>query len=52
MNNVVLQAHLKDVLKSLPQPKIQYPTKTQQTVKNVKLSASVIKPNSDPAIKG
>ncbi len=52
MNSVVVQAHLKDILKSLPQPKIQYQPKTQQTVKNVKLSASVIRPGTDPAVKG
>jgi len=51
MNSVVVQTHLKDLLKSLPQPKIQYPVKTQQIAK-INLSASVIKPGSDPAVKG
>lgn len=52
MNSVVVQTHLKDLLKSLPQPKIQYPVKTQQIVGKVNLSASVIKTGSDPAVKG
>lgn len=52
MNNVVVQTHLKELLKSQPQPKIQYPVKSQQVAGKINLSASVIKTGSDPAIKG
>lgn len=52
MNNVVVRTHLKDLLKSMPQPKIQYPVKTQQIVGKINLSASIIKSGTDPAIKG